>query len=110
MASENTVVTKAGAPVRTALVTGGSRGIGRAIAVALGGTGGDFFTVYSNQAELRLEGDDGNDLFVIRAFALAVTGVEAATTLSSFDSNELSTAATGSLDNWSTGRERATME
>ena len=31
------------------------------------------FTVYSNQAPLRLEGDDGNDLFVVRAFALAET-------------------------------------
>ena len=31
------------------------------------------FTVYSNQAELRLEGDDGNDLFIIRAFGLAQT-------------------------------------
>ena len=39
--------------------------------VALGGTGNDQFTVYSNQAELRLEGEDGNDLFVVRAFALA---------------------------------------
>ncbi len=39
--------------------------------VATGGTGDDQFTVYSNQAELRLEGDDDNDLFVIRAFALA---------------------------------------
>ncbi len=39
--------------------------------IAQGGTGNDEFTVYSNQAELRLEGDDDNDLFVIRAFALA---------------------------------------
>ena len=29
--------------------------------------------MYSNQAELRLEGDDGNDIFVVRAFALAAT-------------------------------------
>ncbi len=36
----------------------------------LGGTGDDKFTVYSNKAELRLEGNDGNDEFVIRAFAL----------------------------------------
>ena len=41
--------------------------------VAMGGTGNDEFTVYANQAELRLEGDDGNDLFVVRAFALART-------------------------------------
>ena len=39
--------------------------------MATGGTGNDEFTVYSNQAELRLEGDDDNDLFVVRAFALA---------------------------------------
>jgi hypothetical protein len=39
--------------------------------VAQGGTGNDEFRVYSNQAELRLEGDDDNDLFIIRAFALA---------------------------------------
>ena len=36
-----------------------------------GGTGDDEFTVYSNQSDLRLEGDDGNDLFTVRAFALA---------------------------------------
>ena len=41
--------------------------------VALGGTGNDEFRVYSNQAELRLEGDDDNDLFIVRAFALAAT-------------------------------------
>jgi hypothetical protein len=37
--------------------------------------------VYSNQAVLRLEGDDGNDLFTVRAFALADTvgGTENAT-------------------------------
>ena len=39
--------------------------------VATGGTGNDEFTVYSNQAELRLEGDDDNDIFIVRAFALA---------------------------------------
>ena len=39
----------------------------------MGGDGDDSFTVYSNQAELRLEGDDGNDLFVVRGFALAET-------------------------------------
>ncbi|HZK06225.1 MAG TPA: hypothetical protein VFC82_10350 [Actinomycetaceae bacterium] len=41
--------------------------------LATGGTGNDTFTVYSNQAELRLEGDDDSDLFVVRAFALAQT-------------------------------------
>ena len=39
--------------------------------VATGGTGNDEFIVYANQAELRLEGDDDNDLFTVRAFALA---------------------------------------
>ena len=39
--------------------------------VAQGGSGDDEFSVYSNQAELRLEGDDGNDFFTVRAFALA---------------------------------------
>jgi hypothetical protein len=38
-----------------------------------GGTGHDEFRVYSNQSELRLEGDDGNDLFIVRAFAIAAT-------------------------------------
>ncbi|MCF2147132.1 DUF4347 domain-containing protein [Desmonostoc muscorum LEGE 12446] len=36
-----------------------------------GGTGEDAFTVYSNQAQLNLQGNDGNDEFVIRAFVLA---------------------------------------
>ena len=40
-------------------------------AVLYGGTGEDMFVVYSNHADLRLEGEDGNDEFVIRAFALA---------------------------------------
>ncbi|WP_392533892.1 DUF4347 domain-containing protein [Nostoc sp. C117] len=39
--------------------------------VVQGGTGDDTFSVYANKAELRLEGDAGNDQFVIRAFALA---------------------------------------
>ena len=41
--------------------------------LAQGGQGNDTFTVYSNQAVVRLEGDDGNDLFTVRAFALAET-------------------------------------
>jgi len=44
--------------------------------VVHGGTGNDEFTVYSNQAELRLEGDDHNDLFIIRAFALAAVSTK----------------------------------
>ena len=43
--------------------------------LAQGGAGDDSFSVYSNQAELRLEGDADNDLFVVRAFALAQTDV-----------------------------------
>ena len=41
--------------------------------VAVGDVGDDVFTVYSNQAPLRLEGGDDNDLFVVRGFALAQT-------------------------------------
>ena len=41
--------------------------------VAVGDVGDDVFTVYSNQAPLRLEGGDGNDLFIVRGFALAQT-------------------------------------
>ena len=41
--------------------------------VAQGGSGNDSFTVYSNHAALRLEGNDGNDLFAVQAFALAQT-------------------------------------
>ena len=41
--------------------------------VAVGDIGDDIFTVYSNQAPLRLEGGDGNDLFMVRGFALAQT-------------------------------------
>src|SRR5262249_32585939 len=37
--------------------------------VAVGDAGDDVFTVYSNQAPLRLEGNDGNDLFTVRGFA-----------------------------------------
>ena len=44
--------------------------------VAQGGAGNDTFTVYSNKAELRLEGDAGNDLFVVRGFALAQTDAD----------------------------------
>src|SRR4029077_17637820 len=41
--------------------------------VVVGGTGDDQFTVYANQAPLRLEGITGNNLFTVRAFALAQT-------------------------------------
>ena len=36
-------------------------------------TGNDTFIVYSNQAPIHLEGDGGNNLFVVRGFALAQT-------------------------------------
>src|SRR5581483_6526300 len=42
--------------------------------VANGGAGDDSFQVYSNQADLTLNGDDGNDTFTIRAFALQAGG------------------------------------
>ena len=38
---------------------------------AYGGAGNDQFFVYSNQAALKLYGEDGNDNFVVRSFALA---------------------------------------
>ncbi len=41
--------------------------------VADGGTGNNVFTVYSNQAVLHLQGDGGNNLFIVRGFALAET-------------------------------------
>ncbi|MGH3369916.1 MAG: hypothetical protein ACRDPR_07925, partial [Nocardioidaceae bacterium] len=55
--------------------------------VAKGGSGDDQFTVYSNQAELRLEGDDDNDLFVVRAFALAQTTIGGANGGTACDTN-----------------------
>ena len=48
--------------------------------IVLGGTGNDRFSVYRNQAELRLEGEAGNDEFVVRAFALAGGGLTQKTT------------------------------
>ena len=56
----------------TTLTTRGylSRGVSFAT-VANGGTGGDTFSVYSNKAELNLNGEDGDDSFILRAFALA---------------------------------------
>ncbi|MGH7895138.1 MAG: beta strand repeat-containing protein, partial [Candidatus Binatia bacterium] len=39
--------------------------------VVYGGSGNDTMQVYSNKAELRLEGNAGDDTFIIRAFALA---------------------------------------
>ncbi|MDA8440737.1 MAG: hypothetical protein M0Z51_18020, partial [Propionibacterium sp.] len=44
--------------------------------VALGGSGDDVFNVYSNHAAMRLEGNAGNDLFTVEAFALARTNAD----------------------------------
>jgi hypothetical protein len=56
-----------------------SRGISFATS-AYGGDDGDRFAVYSNQAALRLFGEDGNDEFVVRAFLLVGSGGGTATT------------------------------
>ena len=61
--------------------------------VAQGGTGNDEFTVYANQAELRLEGDDDNDLFVVRAFALAAVCDTSADLDGDCDFDDISLAA-----------------
>ncbi|MGB7818284.1 MAG: Calx-beta domain-containing protein, partial [Ornithinibacter sp.] len=49
-----------------------SAGVSQSL-LAQGSDDDDTFIVYSNQAPLRLEGDDGNDQFIVRAFALAQT-------------------------------------
>ncbi|MEY2518223.1 MAG: large repetitive protein, partial [bacterium] len=49
-----------------------SAGVSQSL-LAKGGSGDDTFVVYANQAPLRLEGDDDNDQFIVRAFALAET-------------------------------------
>ncbi len=61
----------AGDEISTVTTTLGllSRGISQAT-VLYGGTGNDSFRVYSNNAELRMEGEDGNDDFLMRAFVL----------------------------------------
>src|SRR5258708_2189819 len=41
--------------------------------VAQGGTGNNTFTVYSNHAVVHVEGDGGNNRFIVRGFALAQT-------------------------------------
>lgn len=47
-----------------------SNGVSRPMVVN-GGTGDDRFTVFHNKAHLSLNGDDGDDTFEVRAFALA---------------------------------------
>ena len=49
-----------------------SRGVSYATTI-LGGTGDDVFTVYSNQAPLKLFGEEGNDNFTVRAFVIKGT-------------------------------------
>jgi hypothetical protein len=66
--------------------------------VVHGGTGNDEFTVYSNQSGLRLEGDDDNDLFVIRAFALAA--------VSSRTGAAMAKSTSGPLPSWIERRRR----
>ena len=59
----------------TTLTTHGylSRGISAPMTVH-GGAGNDTFQVYSNKANLSLLGEDGNDTFIFRAFALPSGG------------------------------------
>ena len=65
----------AGDDIDALLTTRGwlSKGI-RFATNAKGGDGADTFTVYSNKAKLKLEGEDGNDVFIVRAFVLQGDG------------------------------------
>ena len=54
------------AEVRSSALAGQHRD--RRVTASFGGEDGDTFNVYSNKAELRMEGEAGNDVFVIRAF------------------------------------------
>lgn len=65
----------AGDDIDALLTTRGwlSKGI-RFATNAKGGEGEDTFTVYSNKAKLKLEGEDGNDVFIVRAFLLEGDG------------------------------------
>ena len=59
----------AGDEIDTTQITRGYLSYGNSEAMVLyGGEDEDIFTVYSNKAELRMEGEDGNDEFIIRAF------------------------------------------
>ena len=62
----------AGDEINAVLTTRGylSRGVSFS-SVAMGGEGADLFTIYSNKASIKLEGEAGNDSFVVRAFLLA---------------------------------------
>ena len=61
----------AGDSIEAVLTTRGylSNGVSFAT-IAFGGAGNDRFTVYANRAQLKLEGEAGNDDFIIRAFLL----------------------------------------
>ena len=62
----------AGDEINAVLTTRGylSRGVSFS-SVAMGGEGADLFTIYSNKASIKLEGEAGNDSFVVRAFLVA---------------------------------------
>ncbi|MFO7963509.1 MAG: Calx-beta domain-containing protein [Desulfobacterales bacterium] len=67
--TEDSCVVADGDEIELLRITRGwlSQGITHAL-TAFGGEGGDTFNVYSNKAVLRMEGESGNDMFVIRAF------------------------------------------
>ncbi|SHL67163.1 hypothetical protein SAMN05444414_1269 [Roseovarius marisflavi] len=61
-----------GDEIATVRTTSGFLSRGNSVATVLyGGEGNDIFRVYSNQASLRMEGEAGNDNFLLRAFLLA---------------------------------------
>ncbi|SLN60007.1 Bifunctional hemolysin/adenylate cyclase precursor [Roseovarius gaetbuli] len=60
-----------GDEIATVTTTSGFLSRGNSVATVLyGGLGNDIFRVYSNQAALRMEGEAGNDNFLLRAFLL----------------------------------------
>ncbi|MDT8327813.1 MAG: hypothetical protein RQ750_10580 [Roseovarius sp.] len=61
-----------GDEIATVNTTSGFLSRGNSVATVLyGGTGNDIFRVYSNQASLRMEGEAGDDNFLLRAFLLS---------------------------------------
>ncbi|MDP2084687.1 MAG: hypothetical protein Q8K20_05785, partial [Gemmobacter sp.] len=82
----------AGDDIAAVLTTRGwlSRGVSYAT-VAFGGDGNDTFTVYSNRAQVKLEGENGNDSFLIRAFLLdaGASSMEALTEVRAGDGDDL---------------------
>ncbi|MFK8111404.1 MAG: hypothetical protein AB8B91_04360, partial [Rubripirellula sp.] len=65
-----------GDEIATTSITRGylSRGISEPM-VIYGGLGSDTFTVYSNKATLRMEGEAGNDTFLVRAFIIEAEAI-----------------------------------